>query len=55
MTIKDLIDFYGSRTRAAAELKVSENTIRVWEKKDRIPFLVQNAVQTLTKGKLKAD
>lgn len=55
MKVNDLISYYGTITKVAAELGVTEQTIRLWKKKDKIPFLVQNAVQTLTKGKLKAD
>jgi DNA-binding transcriptional regulator YdaS (Cro superfamily) len=54
MTTQDLIEYYGSKIKAAAALGVSLTTINNWEKKG-IPHIKQLAIQTITKGKLKAE
>ena len=51
----ELVEYYGNKVKAAADIGVSENTIRTWVKLGVVPPMVQLAVQTLTKGKLKAD
>ena len=55
MKPKDLIEYYGSKIKAAAQIGVSETTIRNWIASERVPKLIQLAIQTLTKGKLKAE
>ena len=55
MKITQAIEHYKGRTKLAAELGVTENTVRNWEKADLIPTMAQLAIQTLTKNKLKAD
>jgi DNA-binding transcriptional regulator YiaG len=55
MKIKDAIYTFGSKTKLAAELGVTEMTIRNWEKADSIPRVAQLAIQTLSKNKLKAE
>ena len=54
MKPQDLLDHYGSRIKAAAQIGVSETTIRNWIAEDRVPRLIQIAIQALTKGKLKS-
>jgi DNA-binding transcriptional regulator YiaG len=54
MKIKEAIETYGGKTKLAAELGVTEMTIRNWEKADAIPRMAQLAIQTLSKNKLKA-
>jgi DNA-binding transcriptional regulator YdaS (Cro superfamily) len=53
MKIEQVIKFYGNEIKAAAEIGVTAPTIKNWEK--GIPRLAQLAIETLTKGKLKAD
>ena len=55
MSPDELVKHYGNQVKAAAEIGVSENTVRNWLVANKVPTLVQLAVQTLTKGKLKAD
>lgn len=55
MNPKEVVEHYGNPTRAAAAIGVTEQSIRNWVKSGEIPNLVQLALQTLTKGKLKAD
>ena len=55
MTPYELVYYYGNQTKAAAEIGVSEQSVRNWIIKKKVPNMVQLAVQTLTKGKLKAD
>jgi len=54
MTTHELLKYYGSELKAAAEIGVSITSIRLWVKKDDIPYLKQLAIQTLTKNKLRA-
>jgi len=54
MTYTELKTYYGTDERAAAEVGVSHATVRKW-KANGIPRLTQLAIQTLTKGKLKAS
>lgn len=55
MKPSELINFYGNKTKAAAGIGVSVQTIKNWEKANLIPPLMQAAIQTLTKNKLRAD
>lgn len=56
MKTKDLIEYYGNKVKAAAELGINPVTITNWEKSTKgIPRLRQLAIQALTKNKLKAD
>lgn len=55
MKPQEIIDYYKTKVKAAAEIGVTEQTIKNWEKNNEVPMIVQLAVQTLTKGKLKAD
>ena len=56
MKPNEVIKHYGDSTLLVAyNLKVSEQSVRNWIKADRLPKMVQLAIETLTKGKLKAD
>jgi transposase len=55
MKINEIIEHYGNRLKAAAEIGVSITTIDNWVNNDKVPRLSQLAIQTLTKNKLKAD
>ena len=54
MTPNEVIEYYGSKIKAAAEIGVSEQAVKNWVAADSIPRLTQLAIQTLTKNKLKA-
>lgn len=56
MKIKDLMEYYGCKTRRdlALKTKVSEVTLWKWNKFG-IPLRTQATFEVLTKGKLKAD
>lgn len=55
ITPNEAVEFYGGRTKLAAELGVTETTVWRWQRDNEIPRMAQLALQTLTKGKLKAD
>lgn len=54
MTYDQIRDYYGSEIKAAVCIGVSQATVNKW-KREPIPRLTQLAIETLTKGKLKAD
>lgn len=54
MTYNQVIKFYGSEREAAFELKVSTQTLWNW-KHNGINLVRQQAIELLTKGRLKAD
>ena len=53
MTYAEVIKYYDSEIKAAVAIGVSQATVNTW-KRAPIPRLTQLAIQTLTKGKLKA-
>ena len=55
MKPKDAVNYWGNQTKVAAAIGVSEQSVRNWIKADRLPKIVQLAIETLTKGKLKAN
>lgn len=55
MLPKEALDFYKTKEKIAAELSISVQTFINWEKANKIPKLAQLAIQTLSKGKLKAN
>lgn len=55
MTLKQLLDYYGgSTTVAAAALGYTEQAIRYWQEKKKIPYRAQRLIETVTGGKLVA-
>lgn len=55
MKPSELLEHYKTKVKAAADIGVTEQTIKNWEAANEIPRLMQLAIQTLTKNKLKAD
>ena len=55
MKPSEVIEYFGNATKAAASIGVSQQCVRHWGINGRIPKLSQLAIQTVTKGKLKAD
>lgn len=55
MTIKQLLNYYGSRREAAYRLGYSEAGVRKWEQENRIPPKAQALVERMSGGVLKAD
>ena len=55
MTMQELIDYYGSEIKVAAAIGMSHQTIKNWVHSQVIPRTAQLAIQTISKGKLKAD
>lgn len=55
MKPSEVIEHYKTDVRAAAEIGVSYQSIKNWLKNGKVPRISQLAIQTLTKGKLKAD
>lgn len=55
MSPKELIEYFGSEVKVAAAVGVSQQAVRVWSSKDKIPRLTQFAIQAITKNKLVAD
>ena len=54
MKTQDVIDFFGSRKKAAEKLGI-ENVSSFSHWGDQVPVLRQYQIQVLTKNKLKAD
>jgi len=55
MKPSEVVEYYGSKIKAAAEIGVSEQAVKNWIAADSIPRMTQLAIQTLTKNNLKAD
>ena len=55
MTPKQLIDFYGNKTKAAAALGKSERCVVSWEKAKKIPLWSQYAIAHISDERLKPD
>ena len=58
MTPKQLIAHYGNKTKAAAELGLSERCIVSWDKskkRPQIPIWSQHAIANISGGALKVD
>lgn len=55
MTPDDLLQFFGSPREAAAELGYTVQAINGWRRNGIIPTRAQQAIQTMTRGKLKAE
>lgn len=53
MTYDDLLEHYGSLTKAADALDLAKQTVHRW-KAGEIPFRAQFIIQMKTNGKLKA-
>ena len=53
MTTADVLEYFGSATKAAAELGITAQAVQAWG--DTPPKGRQFEIQVLTKGKLKAD
>lgn len=55
MTPKQLVDHFGSPTKAAAAIDVTSQTVLNWLEKGVIPMNAQKAIAFDTRGKLKPD
>ena len=55
MKPNEAVEYYKSRVMLAATLQVTEQTVKNWLAKGKIPYTAQLAIQTSTKGKLKAN
>lgn len=53
MKTSDVLNFYGTQTRVAAELGIDQSSVSGWG--DYPPGLRQLQIERLTKGKLKAE
>ncbi|WP_082392422.1 Cro/CI family transcriptional regulator [Parasalinivibrio latis] len=51
MKKKDVIDYYGSQSKAARALRIHRSTISNWP--DDVPPLTAYRIERMTKGKLK--
>ena len=51
----EAVEYYKSRVMLAATLQITEQTVKNWLAKGKIPYTAQLAIQNLTKSKLKAD
>ena len=54
MKPQEAIEYYKSRVMLAATLQITEQTVKNWLAKGKIPYTAQLAIQASTKGKLKA-
>ena len=55
MTPQQLVDHFGSPTKAAAAIDVTSQTVLNWLEKGVIPTNAQKAIAYDTRGKLKPD
>lgn len=55
MTPQQLVDHFGSPTKAAAAIDVTSQTVLNWLEKGVIPMNAQKAISYDTRGKLKPD
>lgn len=55
MTYKQLIDYFGSHSKAAYALGYSPMALYKWRDKGQIPLRVQPFIAHASQGKLKAD
>jgi predicted site-specific integrase-resolvase len=55
MKPNELVNHFGSITKAAAGIDVSSQTVLNWIEKGVIPYNAQKAIAYDTKGKLKPD
>lgn len=55
MKPNEIINHYGSPVKAAYKIGVSLQAVHNWINNGKVPRLSQLAIQTLTRGKLKAD
>ena len=55
MSPKELTDYYGNQTLAAAAAGVTQGTVSDWVTSGRIPDKRQLHIERITDGKLKAD
>lgn len=55
MTPIDVVNHYGSKIKVAAAVGVSITTVENWLKRGKLNKLTQLAIQSLTKGALKAE
>lgn len=53
MTLQQVIDHFGSKSKVAEALGLVRSTVTNWG--DEVPFGFQCEIQVITKGKLKAD
>ena len=53
MSPQQLIEHFGSDNKAALNLGLTVQAVRIWVRKGEIPIWSQNAIAWLTKGKLK--
>ncbi len=55
MTADQVIKHYGTANKASAELDIGLQTLRRWEKDNRIPIWSQHAIAHISKDALKVD
>jgi hypothetical protein len=55
MTPQELVNYFGSPTKAAAAIDVTSQTVLNWIEKGVIPYNAQKAIAYDTKNKLKPD
>lgn len=55
MSPKELLDYFGSRSKAAKKIGVSYQAVKAWEDDGRVPNLRQHHIENITGGVLKAD
>ena len=55
MTYNQLVNFYGSPSKAADAIKASRQRVNVWRVSGRIPLEAQFEYELESKGALRAD
>lgn len=55
MNPQQILDFFGNANKAAKAIGVARQTVGAWKKTDYVPFAMQEKIELLTDGELKAD
>jgi len=53
MNIKDVLAYFGTQSKIAEALKISQAAVAQWG--DKVPPLRQYQIERITKGKLRVD
>lgn len=55
MTIKQILNYFGTQAEVARLLNLSPCTISGWKRRKSVPILAQYRLEYLTEGKLKMN
>ncbi len=55
MTVDEVLDHYKTQTALARKLGITKAAVSLWAQSKKIPLLRQFQIESLTRGKLKAE